>query len=321
MPEGTGHSITVDRPGFDPVTKAFDIQAGYIYAVSVVPTHIAQEPTTLQKEYGPNARAIVIDPYYYKDQHYYVQGKEVFPGQQIITEDGATTIITTVPGMMPESKTFYLGEGETGYVGITPSRTVPSGGGGGGGGGGGSTGKGAAAAARPPTTISFGPNNAGCKITLDGTDIAPEIGKQYSISAGYHTVVVYCPKTGMGLTKQVYCIGEQNLYFNMVLEKAGPGEEEKEKPTEGEGEPTEEPTEGEKVGYYVAVNSEPEGAKILIDGMFIGEWTPARFVLRKGLYRLGLYKSGYFVYETPIWVADDPATGDEAEIRAHSEGH
>jgi hypothetical protein len=380
VPEGTGHVITVQRAGYEPVTKTFDIQAGYFYAVSLEPTTIAREPTMVEVQYGPNKGLITVEPYYYAGQQYWLQGKEVKPGDQLVVDRGAVTIITTVPGFLPESRTINVDSGDSIVVGITPSRTIPSGGRGGGGGGGG--GGGSKVRAATPTTISFGPNLTGCTLKLDGTVISPEIGKQYSIQAGYHTVEVYCTDTGKGLTKQVYVIGGQNLYYNPVLVPVGPakklymtipaavinqevtltvtdgldpvkgavikidGEEVGATDSKGKFSFTPEETgtasvaadlngydgvvgtltvteeeNGEEKVYYVAVSSEPEGAKVLINGIFIGEWSPTKFALKKGLYTLGLYKSGYLVYETPIWVADDPATGDEALIRGHSEGY
>ncbi|RLC81983.1 MAG: hypothetical protein DRJ03_19600 [Chloroflexi bacterium] len=56
----------------------------------------------------------------------------------------------------------------------------------------------------------------------------------------------------------------------------------------------------EKELYRVDIDSEPPGAKILINDAFTGKWTPDYVILEAGEYELKLVKSGYEPWTTPL---------------------
>lgn len=52
--------------------------------------------------------------------------------------------------------------------------------------------------------------------------------------------------------------------------------------------------------FKVEVNSDPSGAKILVNGMFTGKWTPDYVILYEGTYQIRVEKSGYLPAEQTI---------------------
>jgi hypothetical protein len=70
----------------------------------------------------------------------------------------------------------------------------------------------------------------------------------------------------------------------------------------------------------VYLNSNPQGAKIMLDGGFTGQWTPAYLDLARGFYRLQFLKSGSPDGNSSVWVGDTVAFGATAEALAKVNG-
>lgn len=70
----------------------------------------------------------------------------------------------------------------------------------------------------------------------------------------------------------------------------------------------------------VFINSDPSGAKILINGGFTGEWTPAYVDLNRGLYQLTTQKAGYDDVDRWIYVGDVVAFDETALALADISG-
>ncbi len=156
----------------------------------------------------------------------------------------------------------------------------------------------------------------GCSVTYDQVEIEPTVDVKYETEPGYHTVTIMCPNN-KGIEKQVYAVAKQNTHINPTLEDLG---EEPVEPIEPEEPEEEEEEEEEVLVYWVSFSTEPQGAKVLLNGVFIGEWTPCIVPLEMGLYLLSFYKSGYIGPSTWVWVDDEVLYGDDAVAAATDAG-
>lgn len=222
-----------------------------------------------------------------------------------IEKSGYYTFASIAEGYDPEYKTVFLAAGQSmpfslhNNLVFSPYQKATTSSGGGGGGGGGSVRyKQKLADPAALTKVIFGDSLTGCQIWLDTNEVAPVIGEAYDISPGYHAVQVRCPEAIL-YEKTIYFGEGDTLTVSPVIEY------------EENGEPVV-PDEEEEDVYAVSVQSDPGGAKILIDGFWTGQWTPDVVYLYGGFYTLSLYMSGYISYETPLWVADIPLYGQEA---------
>lgn len=202
--------------------------------------------------------------------------RNVPPGTHILT--------IQLPGYKQKDVAFTVRAGSVAsiplYQHLDPLPADRTYGGGGGGGGGG----GRYVPSPKPTSVTmivFGETCRNAKILLDGVEVKPEIGKQYSITPGYHAIEVQ--KVGYKVwRKTVYIAEGDTLTVSPALEP----------------EPVEVPKK------RVDINTEPVGAKILIDGKWTGQFTPGYVELEPGLYLLELVKSGYLTISTPLYVGD-----------------
>jgi len=55
----------------------------------------------------------------------------------------------------------------------------------------------------------------------------------------------------------------------------------------------------------VSIQSEPIGAKILVNGVFTGKFTPDSVLLEAGDYEISLAKSGYYTWATPLRLVEE----------------
>ena len=239
-------------------------------------------------------------------------GKVAMPGPgtyylSIVNPDGTKT-----------SKNVYVGAGTFNTLSMgdvaykPPAKTGSSGGGGGGGGGGRSSYVAPKSTAQPKAAsvalIIYGETCRDARIWQDDVEVAPEIGKSYSISPGYHSVRV--EKEGkQPWTKTVYCMANDTITVSPAFEDLP-----------GDGGGNTEPPAGEEQLKRVFVNSNPSGAKVLINGAASGQWTPCFFDLPEGYYLFTIQKTGYNAYDIKCYVGEVIAWGDQASALAASRG-
>ena len=239
-------------------------------------------------------------------------GKVAMPGPgtyylSIVNPDGTKTSKNVYVG----AGTFNtLSMGDTSYK--PPAKTGSSGGGGGGGGGGGSSYVARRSTAQPKAAsvalIIYGETCRDARIWQDDVEVAPEIGKSYSISPGYHSVRV--EKEGkQPWTKTVYCMANDTITVSPAFEDLP-----------GDGGGNTEPPVGEEQLKRVFVNSNPSGAKVLINGAASGQWTPCFFDLPEGYYLFTIQKTGYYPYDIKCYVGEVIAWNEQASALAASRG-
>ena len=325
------HTVVGQRVGYEDEVRTVEVQKGLVETVVSVPRYGAVQQKTVVEQLYPITGLVQIDPSLPTDWTYVLDGEIVIPGQEVVLDPGTHALTVNRPGYELEYKTFAVNAGEVHVMGEIPSYQLKQsytssyggsyGGGSGGGGGGGLK-------QENPTTISFGSIATSCRIWIDRKEIVPVKGQAYKVEKGFHLIDVVCPD-GTGIETQVLAVAEQNSYVNPKLVEITEDTTWlfAEALTEGKVDLTaasEEAAaaaaaaaaEAARPTFYVSVSSEPEGAKILVNGAFVGEWTPARIVLKEGLYELGLYKSGYVQFAIALWVSDTPATGEEALVLA-----
>jgi len=230
-----------------------------------------------------------------RDARIWLDDTEIAPeiGKEYSITPGYHAIVVLKPGYKEWRKTVYFKEGDA--LTISPALEPDTTGAGGG--------SGYTPTPRPSTEslVIFGDSCRGARIWFDGSEIFPEIGTKYSVTPGYHAVVIR--KDGYKeWTKTVY-IGEgDTLTISPALES------EPVKPIEEE-------------LKRVDINTEPSGAKILIDDKWTGEFTPSFVMLAPGLYKLSIVKSGYLTIETPLYVGSVNAIDCDALRLAKEAGY
>ncbi|DBA35231.1 TPA_asm: hypothetical protein vir530_00007 [dsDNA virus vir530] len=254
------------------------------------------------------------------DAEVWINGKRFYPteGKTVVpVTPGIYSIVIKKKGKKDYAKniTIYAGQktvlsdpAEDEYV-----QKSSSGGGGGGGGGGGSSKKSSATKAKA-TTITYGETCRDAKIWQDEIQVEPEIDKQYAIEPGYHSIRM--TKTGkQQWIKTVYAAKGDDIYVSPAfldedVSIVTP-------PTEDSGETGE--LEETKIAR-VFVNSDPSGAKVLINGGSVGEWTPCYLDLPYGYYTITISKTGYAPYDLYCYATDIIAWGSEAQYLARLAG-
>ena len=241
-------------------------------------------------------------------------GKVAMPGPgtyylSIVNPDGTKT-----------SKNVYVGAGtfntldlgDTSYKPAAKTSHSSGGGGGGGGGGGSATYKPAATARRAAPSsmamIIYGETCRDARIWQDDVEVAPEIGKSYSISPGYHSVKIEKDAKKPWL-KTVYCVANDTITVSPAFEDL-----------DVVNPPADEEPSGEEQLKRVFVNSNPSGAKVLINGAASGQWTPCFFDLPEGYYLFTIQKSGYDAYDIKCYVGEVIAWNEQASALAASRG-
>jgi len=169
-----------------------------------------------------------------------------------------------------------------------------SGGGGGGGGGGSSSG---GAPADNVGYITFGATCAGSNMWLDDVQVAPVIGEVYELAQGYHSVVA--EKTGYApWRKTVYIPAGETVTVSPAFEPLSSSGSSSGGSGSGSGSGS-----ASKV-YRANFNSEPAGAKVLINEAWTGLWTPCYVDLSEGLYNISIMKTGYDTETYPLYVGE-----------------
>ena len=181
------------------------------------------------------------------------------------------------------------------------------------GGGGGSSGGSSNSATY--ALIVYGETCRDATILQDDQQVYPEIGKAYSISPGYHGIVV--KKTGKkDWTKTVYCMAGDSIEVSPALEDATDSNGTDTSGTDTSGTDTTS-TKSTKRVYF---NSEPSSARVMINGGFSGEWTPCFLDLEYGYYKIGILKTGYKEQSHTLYVGDVIAWDSYADQLAKQEG-
>jgi hypothetical protein len=191
---------------------------------------------------------------------------------------------------LPWSKTVYAMRGETTYVcpsfeSVQPPYTPSE-----------------EPAPQPSIgKIMFGATCVGTRIYVDGVEVWPELNVEYELTLGYHSIVI--SKTGYNdWYKTVYIAQGDTLTVSPYLEPKEPVET----PSDGTT-PTPE-------GRRVYLNTEPDGAKILVNGQWSGQWTPGYVDLAPGCYELCASKTGYEIQCTIIHVTPEHVTSGDLAV-------
>jgi hypothetical protein len=207
---------------------------------------------------------------------------EVSPvlGQAYASTVGYHGVIATKPGFKDLRKTVYVSPNTTLNVDAAFEPVVVA----------------------PPVSsaakITFGTSVSGAQVWVDEIllDVVP--GSVLEYPEGYHGVKLV--KSGFyDWLKTVLLKAGDTLTVSPVFEPLPA--------------PAEDPTlPATDTTQRVYINSEPFGAKILINDGFTGQWTPAYLDLERGFYKLTTTKTDYDDVTTYIWVGDTIAFGDTA---------
>ena len=274
---------------------------------------VMPEPYTPYKPAEQSAVGTTITFPGAKDERavYYWDGIRFDPlmGQPMITGPGQHKLTIKKEGFQEKTETVTINAGKDNQFALATTLVEEKSGalGGGNGGGGGAT---VDMGGTPSTTIEFGPSAIACKVSFDGQDIAPKTGEKYSTQPGYHSVNIECTG-GKVWRKTVYCANGENLYVSPAAGEFTGTETTTDNNNGDQNQNGDGNTNTEKV-YNVSISVEPEGGKILINDAFTGEWTPGIVPLKKGYYKLGVYKSGYLKKEMQLLVDEVTYFGDAA---------
>jgi len=288
MNPGTTQTWVLTKPGF----KA---ESGNLYVGNVAYQRLA--PDTADAEYA------TITPNLLPGQEMYIDGQLVpasASGQEIKVPPGSHSVIIRTPGYDDYSTTanWYAGEKyAVGGVGKPEREPYAYSGGGGGYGGGG--GGGYSARAPEQTLIIFGQTLKDAVIYLDGQQVTPEIGKSYSITPGYHTVLAM-KKGYQDWSKSVY-FGEGKTVEVNAEWVSGRGSLDAPSPGgAGEGEIP--------AGYSgVRFGQTMQGARIYLDGKEIAPEIGKLYTLSVGYHVIKASKSGYKDYEKSVYFGEKQA--------------
>ena len=154
--------------------------------------------------------------------------------------------------------------------------------------------------------IIFAQAVSGCYVYLDGARTEVVIGTKYVLNPGYHAIK---------LSKS----GKEDWYKNVTL-AAGDVLTISPVLTDASVVIPVVPAGSTPTTKRVFINTTLDGAKILINGGFTGQWTPAYLDLERGFYTLGIQKAGYTTQNSFIWVGDTIAFGDTALALARVNG-
>lgn len=215
------------------------------------------------------------------------QDKQDYVKQVYVNDDGS--MIEISPAMKDVFKPYVAPEKEESDYG-------------GGGGGGGSYGGGEA----PAETgyVIFGPTSANCVIVLDDVEISPVLGQMYALSQGYHAVKL--TKEGKKpWLKTVYVKNGDTVTVSPVFEDDS---------SNPSGDST--TSTSKKVDF----NSNPSGAKILLDGSWTGQYTPAYLYIAPGLHKITFSKSGVDYPSRILWISSVILEGENALAVARLNG-
>ena len=300
------HSLIVVQDGYKPLEKTVSVNDGESNFLSL--THaLVPEPVPYESSGGggggggggssaPAApQTMIMFGTSLAGCKLFLDGAEITPtlGTAYDTTPGYHAFKAQKAGMLDYDKNVYVSAGETLTVNAvfvaapttTPTDTTPT------------------DTTKPPATpqtakIVFGASVQGSQVYVDDGYVEIVIGTAYELPVGYHGVKI--SKSGMvDWLKTVYLAAGDTLTVSPVFEPL---------PVT----PVYEDFTPEVTTKRVFINSDPTGAKILINDGFIGEWTPAFIDLERGLYKLTTQKSGLYDAQSWIYVGDVIAFGDTA---------
>jgi len=231
---------------------------------------------------------------------------------------GYYSVEVSTPGKETWQKTVYIGEGQ--YMSISdasqdaeePWSSDYSSGGSSGGSGGSSGGSGGSASY---ALIVYGETCRDATLFQDDQQVYPIIGQAYSISPGYHGIVV--KKAGKkDWTKTVYCMAGDSVTVSPALEDADDTNG-----TDTNGTDTNDTdstiTKSTRRVYF---NSDPMSARVMVNGGFSGEWTPCFLDLEYGYYKIQILKTGYKAQDHTLYVGSVIAWDYMADQLSKQEG-
>jgi len=306
-------SVTVSKPGQKAQTRTLyatdDPEAKVTFALATDPYSKASKPVTAFVLNTDPSTVVTIDGKPFQRTATANKVSVSTPGYhhvKVVAADGSTW-----------EKDVYVSEGAElsipDPVAEEPKEEYQQYGGGGGGGGGysGGGGGGGGSYSQPepePTQglIIYGATCEGADIWQDEVQVYPVIGETYGIEPGHHSVKIVRQGKKPWL-KTVYISAGDTLTVSPAFEDVEPTEQE----------PGTEPSTFPK---RVFVNSDPSGARVLLNGGATGQWTPCFFDLPKGLYTFTIQKSGYEDYDIICWVGSVIAWNDQALSLSELEG-
>ncbi|DBA35283.1 TPA_asm: hypothetical protein vir556_00019 [dsDNA virus vir556] len=325
--DGATNVVFLDPDGnlrYTRVTNNDPYQSKYITGLESMPMVDKPYEQTRQAPKA-NTGTVIFGQDRIPGAEYYWDGKRIDPSERAKPVlSGDHTLIIRQEGMKDLERTVSVSGGETNYLSMYHVMTpVPEekkwvdyskqsqsyGGGGGGGGRGGGGGGGYSYSSYAPavkvTTINYGQAAAGAEIYQDEIRVYPVIGEQYSISPGYHAIRML--KAGKKPWSKTVYVGEGDSITVSPAFEDLPAEKE-------------EPVVVEPGKKRIYINSVPSDAKILLDGLATGQWTPGYLDLEYGYYIIGISKTGYVLQERPIWVNDIVLWDDAAKNAAIAAG-
>lgn len=309
--EGEKVTASIEKPGFK--TDTFTMYAVDQGWVGYKPTMIA-DPYYKPPGYTPTGKLVLETS---PDATVTVNGEHfstALGDKEIELAPGYYSVTITKPGYEPFTRNVYVGEDQSVVLSdpAYPAEEEERGGGGGGGGGGASYGGGGGGStAIDYGLIIYGPTCTGARIWQDEVEVFPEIGTTYSISPGYHSIRIEREGKKPWI-KSVFIIAGDTLTISPAFEDLPS--------TGGTTTPTTELTPETTATKRVYINSDPSGAKILLNGYATGQWTPGYLDLPYGYYVVSFSKSGYAEQHVALYVGDTILWGDSATTRAQSEG-
>jgi len=238
--------------------------------------------------------------------------------KKLYLDAGYYAVEIAVEGKKTLQKNIYVGDDQ--FITVSGpaedeavKKTYSSGGGGGGGG---------SSSSSKKTVISYalivyGETCRDATIYQDEIEIAPVIGQTYSIEPGYHSIKVVRAGKKEWL-KTVYCAVGDTITVSPAFEDItddGTGDDAGDDAGDDTGDGTIEPD-----WKRVFINSNPSGAKVLLNGSATGQWTPCYLDLPYGYYVISTIKTGYKAIEKTLYVGSIIAWGSQADYLANLEG-
>lgn len=309
------HSLIVMQDGFKPLEKTINVIDGESNFVSLAHV-LVPEPVAYSSgggggggggggDYSPPAapQTMIMFGTSLKDCKLWLDGVEITPtlGTAYDTTPGYHAFKAQKNGMLDYDKNVYTTAGESLTVNavfvaapaVTPTDPTNP--------------------VTPPVVstktakLTFGNGAVGAAVYVDDgyVDITP--GVVYELAPGYHGVKLV--KSGMvDWLKTVYLAAGDTLTVSPVFDSIP--------------EPVI-PWDNTPIitSKRVFINSNPTGAKILINDGATGEWTPAYVDLERGLYKLTTQKSGLADGQSWIYVGDTIAFGNTALALAEVNGY
>lgn len=302
--------ITVQTPGYETKYVTVYIKAGETQTVCAQPTKEVYVPYESDSSGGGGgsggssgsaAATLIIFGTSLIGCRLWLDADEIAPviGKSYGATPGYHAFKATKDGYETYEKTVYVMEGKTLEINAvfvatttTTTTTTPT--------------DDTSSTSTSSSWVVFGSTVVGASVYIDNVLSVVVPGVKYPLPYGYHGIQISMPGKVIW-TKNVYLANGDSLTVSPIFE-----DEVVETTTT-----TPTATETTKRVY---INSSIDGAKIIINGGFIGQWTPAYLDLEPGLYTLKLTKTGYVDQSSYIWIGDTTAFGDTAIALARLAG-